>query len=94
MSTYAKYADMYKNRTRSSDTRGVQSSQIASSPLRGGITDPKNTSMTTATKEPQNLKMMTDRNSYMTFLEVQLERVSQACLTVSGFSEKMEQMQT
>lgn len=37
---------------------------------------------------------MTDRNAYMSFLEVQLERVSAACLTVQGFSERMEQMQT
>jgi hypothetical protein len=36
--------------------------------------------------------MMTDRNAYMSFLEVQLERVSSACLTVQGFSERMEQI--
>jgi len=33
---------------------------------------------------------MTDRNAYMTFLEVQLEKVSAACLTVQGFSERIE----
>ena len=29
----------------------------------------------------------------MTFLEVQLEKVSSACLTVQGFSERIEQVQ-
>lgn len=30
----------------------------------------------------------------MTFLEVQLERVTQSCLTVQGFSERIEQIQS
>jgi hypothetical protein len=43
-------------------------------------------------KESSNLKMMTDRSAYMSFLEVQLERVSSACLTVQGFAERIEQI--
>lgn len=34
-----------------------------------------------------------DRNAYMSFLEVQLERVSAACLQVSGFAEDMKILQ-
>lgn len=34
-----------------------------------------------------------DRNAYITFLEVQLEKVTGACMQVEGFASKMEQMQ-
>lgn len=39
-------------------------------------------------------RMMTDRAAYMSFLEVQLERVSASCLTVQAYSERIEAMQT
>jgi len=35
-----------------------------------------------------------DRNAYMSFLEVQLERVSAACLQVQGFAEDMKAVQS
>ncbi len=39
-------------------------------------------------------RMMTDRAAYMSFLEVQLERVSASCMTVQAYSERIEAMQT
>ncbi|CAD7953451.1 unnamed protein product [Amoebophrya sp. A25] len=39
-------------------------------------------------------RLLTDRAAYLNFLEVQLERVSSSCLTVQGFSERIEQVQT
>ena len=33
--------------------------------------------------------LMTDRGAYLSFLEVQLERVSAACLTAQGFEERI-----
>ena len=36
-------------------------------------------------------QLLTDRSSYITYLESQLERVSAACLTVSSFDERIEQ---
>lgn len=35
-------------------------------------------------------KLMTDRSTYITYLESQLERVTNACLTVESFDERME----
>ena len=35
-----------------------------------------------------------DRNAYMSFLEVQLERVSAACLQVQGFTDDMKAVQS
>lgn len=35
---------------------------------------------------------MTDRTAYISFLEVQLERVSSACLTVQGFADRIQQL--
>lgn len=35
-----------------------------------------------------------DKNAYMTFLEIQLERVSQACLEGKGTAEKVNQLTT
>jgi len=37
-------------------------------------------------------KLLTDRSAYITFLEVQLERVSAACLTSQSFSERIEEV--
>jgi len=37
-------------------------------------------------------KLMTDRTAYISFLEVQLERVSSACLTVQGFKGRIQQV--
>lgn len=36
---------------------------------------------------------MTDRESYISFLEVQLERVTQSVLVTQGFSDRIEQLQ-
>ena len=38
--------------------------------------------------------MLTDRNAYVNFLEVQLERVSAACLGVQAYDQKFTDMQT
>ncbi len=35
-------------------------------------------------------KLLTDRASYIAYLESQLERVSAACLTVQSFDERLE----
>lgn len=40
----------------------------------------------------QASRLMTDRGAYMSFLEVQLERVSSACLTTQGFDERLHQL--
>ena len=37
-------------------------------------------------------KLMTDRSSYMAFLEVELERVSAACMTVQGYKERLSEI--
>ena len=39
---------------------------------------------------PGHLKLTQDRQAYMTFLEVQLERVTQACTNALSFQEKVE----
>merc|ERR1712150_117973 len=36
--------------------------------------------------------LMTDRSAYISFLEIQLDKVSSACLTVQGFSERIQQL--
>lgn len=38
-------------------------------------------------------RLLTDRSAYLSFLEVQLERVSAACMTSQGFSSRIDQMQ-
>lgn len=38
-------------------------------------------------------KLMTDKQAYISFLEVQLERVAQSVLTTQGFSERIESLQ-
>jgi CRISPR type IV-associated protein Csf3 len=38
-------------------------------------------------------RLLTDRSAYISFLEVQLERVTTSCLTVQGFAERIEQLQ-
>ena len=42
--------------------------------------------------DASNERLLTDRSAYISFLEVQLERVSAACLTSQGFSERIEQV--
>jgi hypothetical protein len=37
-------------------------------------------------------RLMTDRGAYISFLEVQLERVSASCLTVDGFNSRIGQV--
>ena len=37
--------------------------------------------------------LLTDRNAYINFLEVQLERVSAACFAVQGYDERFNDMQ-
>ena len=39
-------------------------------------------------------KLMTDKQAYISFLEVQLERVTQSVLTTQGFSDRIESLQT
>ena len=39
-----------------------------------------------------NKSLMTDRSAYLGFLEVQLERVSTACLTAQGLDARMGEM--
>jgi hypothetical protein len=38
--------------------------------------------------------LMTDRGAYVNFLEVQLERVSAACLTAQSYEDRFNDMQT
>jgi hypothetical protein len=38
-------------------------------------------------------RLLTDRSAYISFLEVQLERVTSSCLTVQGFSDRIDQIQ-
>ena len=38
--------------------------------------------------------LLTDRGAYMNFLEVQLERVSAACLSVNSYEERFTDMQS
>lgn len=38
-------------------------------------------------------RLLTDRSAYVSFLEVQLERVTAACLATQGFSDRIEQLQ-
>ena len=38
-------------------------------------------------------KLLTDRTAYLSFLETQLERVSTACLTVQGVTERFSETQ-
>jgi len=38
-------------------------------------------------------RLLTDRSAYLSFLEVQLERVSAACLTSESFSSRLEELQ-
>ena len=38
-------------------------------------------------------RLLTDRSAYISFLEVQLERVTSSCLTVQAFSDRIEQLQ-
>ena len=40
---------------------------------------------------PSPDRLLTDRGSYIAYLESQLERVSAACLTVTSFDERLEQ---
>ena len=42
---------------------------------------------------PSHVKMAQDRSAYMTFLEVQLERVTQACNNAVANSERVDGMQ-
>lgn len=39
---------------------------------------------------PSPDRLLTDRSSYISYLESQLERVSAACLTVQSFDERLE----
>jgi len=41
----------------------------------------------------ENDRLLTDRSAYISFLEVQLERVSSACMTTQGFSDRIEGLQ-
>ena len=38
-------------------------------------------------------RLLTDRSAYVSFLEVQLERVTAACLATQGFSDRIDQLQ-
>lgn len=39
-------------------------------------------------------KLLTDRNAYISFLEVQLERVSAACLTTQSFDKRLAELES
>lgn len=39
-------------------------------------------------------KLLTDRNAYISFLEVQLERVSAACLTTQSFDKRLSELES
>lgn len=45
-------------------------------------------------EKPDMNKLMTDKQAYISFLEVQLERVTQSVLTTQGFSDRIESLQS
>jgi hypothetical protein len=45
-------------------------------------------------EKPDVNKLMTDKQAYISFLEVQLERVTQSVLTTQGFSDRIESIQS
>merc|ERR1711969_224509 len=59
-------------------------------PIGAGGTQPA-----TGRKRPllEKERLLTDRAAYISYLEVQLERVSAACMTAQGFSDRIEQQQ-
>ncbi|GMG16093.1 unnamed protein product [Phytophthora fragariaefolia] len=44
--------------------------------------------------EKNTKKLLTDRNAYISFLEVQLERVSAACLTTQTFERRLAELES
>jgi hypothetical protein len=44
-------------------------------------------------EKPDVARLMTDKQAYISFLEVQLERVTQSVLTTQGFSDRIESLQ-
>ncbi|KAH7459693.1 uncharacterized protein KRP23_14956 [Phytophthora ramorum] len=44
--------------------------------------------------EKNTKKLLTDRNAYISFLEVQLERVSAACLTTQTFERRLSELES
>ncbi|ETP52418.1 hypothetical protein F442_02573 [Phytophthora nicotianae P10297] len=44
--------------------------------------------------EKSTKKLLTDRNAYISFLEVQLERVSAACLTTQTFEKRLAELES
>lgn len=44
--------------------------------------------------EKNTKKLLTDRNAYISFLEVQLERVSAACLTTQSFDKRLVELES
>eukprot|EP01083_Nonionella_stella_P009574 27520_1 len=52
----------------------------------------QNENQTTRNDQYNMNKLMTDRSSYMAFLEVELERVSSACMTVQGYKERLSEI--
>ncbi|OMJ82175.1 hypothetical protein SteCoe_17194 [Stentor coeruleus] len=45
-------------------------------------------------EKPDAAKLMTDKQAYISFLEVQLERVTQTVLATQGFNDRIEALQT
>ncbi|KAF4700697.1 hypothetical protein FOZ63_029168, partial [Perkinsus olseni] len=68
------------------------SSSFAASPREpGGYSRRRHRSLDPMDSVDRN-RLMTDRSAYISYLEVQLERVTASCLTVQGFSDRINQV--
>ncbi|KAF4755090.1 hypothetical protein FOZ62_022863, partial [Perkinsus olseni] len=70
----------------------ASSSSFAASPREpGGYSRRRHRSLDPMDSVDRN-RLMTDRSAYISYLEVQLERVTASCLTVQGFSDRINQV--
>ncbi|KAF4658080.1 hypothetical protein FOL46_007127 [Perkinsus olseni] len=70
----------------------ASSSSFAASPREpGGYSRRRHRSLDPMDSVDRN-RLMTDRSAYVSYLEVQLERVTASCLTVQGFSDRINQV--
>ena len=103
--TYSKYAEIYKNRTKSQDQRvsklitnqliqAMEFNQQTKSYSPLGRDNSHSPIRKDGSYAMQHLKQAADKNAYMSFLEVQLERVSASCLQIQGLTETIHQVQS
>jgi hypothetical protein len=93
------YYEEYRRGRRPSSARSQsQRRSISSTASLNAPTTPNNKTRSSTSSGPGNMReserLLTDRSAYISFLEVQLERVSAACLTSQGFGDRIEQVQS